>query len=227
MINQFKTLIPQSLLTHSGSVFYSGRTAFSTPSQLYILGLNPGGSPQEQAAETVGWHTEKVLNAADDWSAYQDERWQGNSPGTHGMQPKVLHLLRRLNLEPRNIPASNVLFVRSACENDIKKRFRPLAELCWPFHQAVIEGLGVRVVLCFGKCSGSWVRERLHARNRVDQFVESNNRRWTSTAFMNADGIVVVVAAHPSRADWTTSATDPSPLVQRMLEASQYGVVLS
>jgi hypothetical protein len=219
MIDKFAALIPQSLLTHSGSVFYSGRKAFSTPSPLYILGLNPGGSPKEQAAETVEWHTKKVLNEAADWSAYKDERWLGNSPGTVGMQPRVLHLLRRLNLEPRNVPASNVVFVRSAREKDINNRFRQLAELCWPFHQAVIERLGVRVVLCFGQRSRSWVRERLNANNPVDRFVEKNNRRWTSTSYKNSSGIAVVVVKHPSIADWTKPATDPSLLVQRMLVA--------
>ena len=218
MIDKFAALIPQSLLKHSGAVFYSGRKAFSTPSPLYILGLNPGGSPKEQAAETVEWHTKKVLNEAADWSAYRDEIWRGNSPGTAGMQPRVLHLLRQLNLEPGNVPASNVIFVRSAREKDINNQFRQLAELCWPFHQAVIERLGVRVVLCFGQKSGGWVREQLNANNQVDQLVEKNERRWTSVSYKNSNGIAVVVATHPSIADWTTPATDPSLLVQRMLE---------
>ena len=223
MIDKFAGLIPHSLLAHSGSVFYSGRKAFSTPSRLYILGLNPGGSPNEQAAETVDWHTKKVLNGAADWSAYQDEEWQGKPPGTFGMQPRVLHLLDQLKLEPRNVPASNVVFVRSAREKDIKNRFRPLAELCWPFHQAVIEELRVRVVLCFGQQSGSCVREQLNANNLVDQFVEKNNRRWASTSYKNSNGIAVVVATHPSIADWKTPATDPTLLVQRMLDDGQPG----
>jgi hypothetical protein len=220
MIDKFAALIPQSLLKHSGAVFYSGRKAFSTPSPLYILGLNPGGSPEEQAADTVERHTEKVLNEAAEWSAYRDELWRGNSPGTAGMQPRVLHLLRRLNLEPQNVPASNVIFVRSAREKDINNQLRQLAELCWPFHQAVIETLGVRVVLCFGQRSGRWVREQLNANNLVDQLVEKNKRRWTSASYKNSNGIAVVVATHPSIADWTTPATDPSQLVKRMLEVT-------
>lgn len=45
--------IKTDILTRSGSVFYSGRSAFSRPASLYLLGLNPGGSPERQAAETV------------------------------------------------------------------------------------------------------------------------------------------------------------------------------
>lgn len=168
--------------------------------------------------ETVAGHTNKVLNGPSDWSAYRDESWKGFPPGTYGMAPRVLHLLRKLNLKPGYVPASNVVFVRSARAYDIKKsRFRQLAGLCWPFHKSVIEELGVRVVLCLGKVSGRWVCDRLNAGKRVDQFVESNDRRWVSTAFMNSNGTAVVVATHPSIADWTTPPTDPSPLVRRML----------
>ena len=37
----------------SGSVFYSGQSAFSAPAPLYLLGLNPGGNADRQVAETV------------------------------------------------------------------------------------------------------------------------------------------------------------------------------
>ena len=217
-LDELVKLIPQCLLQKSGAVFYSGRKAFSNPSPLYILGLNPGGSPTEQAGDTVEKHTCDVLKKPEYWSEYQDEIWRGTSKGTSGMQPRVLHLLRQVNLDPRNVPASNVIFERSAREKDINNRFRELVELCWPFHQAVIERLGVRVVLCFGKSSGRWVRERLNANTFVDQFIENNKRRWASTSYKNSNGISVVVATHPSIADWTNSATDPSHLVKKMLE---------
>jgi len=218
-LDEFVKLIPQYLLQKSGAVFYSGRKAFSTPSFLYILGLNPGGSPIEQADDTVAKHTDEVLKSkAEYWSEYQDEIWRGNSAGTSGMQPRVLHLLRQVNLDPQKVPSSNVIFERSVREKDITNRFRELAEPCWPFHQAVIEKLGVRVVLCFGQRSGLWARKRLDANTLVDRSVENNNRHWTSASYTNANGIAVVVATHPSVADWTNSATDPSHLVKRMLE---------
>ena len=45
--------LDQSILRRSGSVFYTGRSALSSPSRLYLLGLNPGGDPTSQALETV------------------------------------------------------------------------------------------------------------------------------------------------------------------------------
>jgi hypothetical protein len=133
------------------------------------------------------------------------------------MQMRVLHLLHRLHLEPTRTPASNLVFVRSARATGLEDRLFDLEELCWPFHQNVIEQLGVRVVLCFGKDCGQIVCEKLQAKVPVDQFVEANNRRWSTTAFTNSGKLAVVVATHPSIADWTSPATDPSPLVERVI----------
>ena len=88
--------VPTSLLSRSGSIFYSGRAAFAVPSDLYILGLNPGGDPIMQAAETIGAHRTKFREGPPRWSAYVDERWCGAPAGTWGMQPRVQHLLAEL-----------------------------------------------------------------------------------------------------------------------------------
>ena len=45
MIEDLARTIPRKLCDESGSMFYSGRAAFSGPGPLYILGLNPGGNP--------------------------------------------------------------------------------------------------------------------------------------------------------------------------------------
>ncbi len=220
MIDTFVKLIPGGLLKRSGSVLYSGRRAFQHPSPLYILGLNPGGDPEIQAKETVQWHTNKVLRGVpDNWSAYRDESWAGSAPGTRGMQPRVLHLLRRININPGNVPASNIVFLRSGREDRLEDDLSQLVEDCWPFHKKVIEDLNVRVILCFGQTSGKWVCNYLNAHKKVEEFVERNNRRWRSRSFKNANGITVVVATHPSIADWTASATDPTELVMNAIRA--------
>lgn len=166
---------------------------------------------------------ETVLNrGSDDWSAYCDEGWEGNAPGTYTMQPRVLHVLCRLAYEPRRIPASNLVFPRSSRAADLQD-FSPLAKLCWPFHRAVIEHLGVRVILCFGQRCGTWVRRRLEAHSHVDAFIENNKRRWKSSLFSNSRGLMVVTASHPSIADWTAPSSDPTPLVQAALRRVRHG----
>src|SRR5690606_1776853 len=215
MIKEFASLIPPSLLDVSGSVFYSGRNAFRGTRPLYMLGVNPGGSPDTQAHETVAWHTKKVLEREpDDWSAYRDESWKGAAPGRGGMQPRVLHLLRRVGLLPGGVPASNIVFARSRRENQFLGSLLSMAEVCWPFHHAVIQRLEPRVVLCFGGTAGEYVRRQLGANKLIREFVEKNNRQWRSRLFRNSAGTAVVVATHPSIANWAAPDTDPSELVE-------------
>ena len=218
-IEAFADKIPSLLLSKSGKVFYSGRDAFSARSALYVLGVNPGGAPTNHNTETVGIHTQGVLNTfANNWSAYRDESWEGAAPGTNGMAPRVLHLFDKLGVNPGSVPCSNLVFVRSSREGDLKKELPSLAELCWPFHAYAIETLQPRVVLCFGKTAGNFIRRKLSANSLTGEFIEQNNRRWRSQAFINANGIKVVVATHPSIADWTAQDTDPTQLISQALK---------
>ena len=220
MIEEIASRIPDHLADRSGKVFYSGRNAFSNSSPIYLLGVNPGGSPDTHAEETVGRHTHSVLHALpNDWSAYRDESWKSSVPGTLGMAPRVLHLLQRLGLSPGSVPASNLVFVRSAREAHIERAaMAAMADACWPFHQQVIARLQPRVVVCFGQTAGNYVRRRLGASQVIGQFVEQNNRKWRSLAYAGAGGIKVVVATHPSIANWCAAATDVTPLVQDALQ---------
>jgi len=189
MIETLLKQIPKSLKNQSGSVFYSGRTAFSEPSLIYVLGLNPGGSPLLQAQETISRHTNKVLKCEKpNWSAYRDESWLGKSPGTHGMQPRVLHMFQKLNRDPGRVPSSNVVFLRSKRERGIEGNFRDLARHCWPFHQNVIDQLGVRLVVCFGKTAGDWVKEVLNANRHVETYTENNKRRMAKQRLPKCQG---------------------------------------
>lgn len=214
-------LVPAELHEHSGAVFYSGRAAFSAPSRLYILGLNPGGSPTIQSEETIGRSLEAFLGARPArWSAYCDERWKGREPGMYGMQPRVRHLLGHLGLDPRDVPASNVVFRRSARESDLDAEKRALLRQCWPVHEAALAALRVEVVVCFGRTAGRWVRELVGARVRSDLFVETNRRAWKSEAHETSVGLRVLTLAHPSIADWTSVTTDPGPLIAQALITS-------
>ena len=219
-IEELAARIPSSLVNRSGKVFYSGRNAFSSPSALYILGVNPGGAPDNHATETIESHTNLVLHAfSADWSAYRDESWEGAKPGTYGMAPRVLHLLKQLGLNPGAVPASNLVFPRSRREADITRNdMTAMANECWPFHESALELLRPRVILCFGQTAGTFVRRRLGANRVIGEFVEQNNRRWTSRAFAGSAGVNVVVATHPSIADWCAPSTDVSWLVEKALQ---------
>lgn len=127
MLEELRSLIPPALLAKSGAVFNTGRAAFAGPAPLYILGLNPGGDPETHQHETVGSHMDAVMAKPETWSAFRDESWNGRRPGTTGMQPRVVHLIRRLGLEPHAVPTSNLVFERTRGAGDLKGRLDQLA----------------------------------------------------------------------------------------------------
>jgi len=222
MITDLLSRIPEGFLRKSGSVFYSGREAFQTIGDLYILGINPGGCPVTQGDETLESHCRKVLDSPRNWSAYRDESWRGATPGQSGMQPRVLHMLKEVGRDPGKVPASNVVFLRSKRESDISRGFNVLADQCWLLHQEVLDRLAPRVIVCFGRTSGDYVRSQLSAKTQIDEFVERNNRRWTSRTYSgiyNSRAVKIVVLTHPSIADWTAPSSDPSILVKRALKS--------
>ena len=218
MIEEFAELIPKSLLDKSGEVFYSGRRAFNASSDLYILGANPGGDPEALSDQTVSKKVNEVLHEKpENWSAYRDESWRGKAPGKSTMQRRMLHLFGRVGHDPGEVPVSEVVFQCSRNVNALKGDFRELALLCWPFHQAVIDRLGVKVVVCIGKRAGEFVRRQLNAHEPIDWFSERNRRRWESHSHRSDCGIIVVTLTHASQVDWTNRASDPTWLVIRAL----------
>ena len=227
MIEDFAKLIPESLEDKSGSVFFSGRTAFSkpNPSGMYILGINPGGGdPDGKPESLISSHIEDVLKKkCADWSAYRDDHW-GFAPGKHFLQRNVLHLLCKVKAEPHEVPASEVVFLRSKNVRDLTKfygkSYEQLADECWPFHKAVIDKLGVRVVVCYGKISGEYVCRRLDAHKQVDEFVAPHGKKkFTSRTYRNTAGLTVVTLWFPGNfnPEWTNPKKDPTKLVVKAL----------
>lgn len=221
MHDEILDLVPAAIRGRSGSVLYSGRSAFTGQRPLYLLGLNPGGNPADHVENTIGRSVDGArARLADDWSAYANESWRGRKPGTATLQPRVLHLLASVGLNPRQVPASNVVFVRSKREADLAQEKLALLQACWPMHEAVIGRLGVRVMVCMGGTAGAWVREMLGAHEQVDAWSEQNARGWTSTAHVGRSGVQVLTLPHPSIAKWNSLGADPSPLVAAALRRS-------
>jgi uracil-DNA glycosylase len=106
-----------------------------------------------------------------------------------------------------------LVFVRSRREGDIANEIGRLANQCWPFHRYVIETLRPKVILCLGKTAGDYVCAQTGAHERYATFTEQNNRKWQSHAYRAGGGLSVVVATHPSIADWTAKESDPSVLL--------------
>lgn len=218
VFNSAKAVIPAELLPLSGKVFYSGRNAFSRPATVYMLGANPGGDPDSESENSIAADTHWVATDAPvDWSAYRDESWKGKPPGTHGMQPRVLHMFKAVGLEAGDVPASNLVFQRSRREADLSG-FEHLAHACWPFHQYVLDSLRPKVVVCLGKTAGTYVCRKVGAHRLMETFTERNDRRWQSEWYRAPNGLSVVVVTHPSIANWCNPVTDPTGLITKAMQ---------
>jgi hypothetical protein len=215
--NSFARLVDPSLHDLPGGVFYTSPAAFSAPSKLYLLGLNPGGSPDANTQATIGKHLATWREREPGWCEYTKESWEGAKPGEYGIQRPIRAFFDRLGLNAADVPASNVVFVRSNNEDKLGSKI-DLLQRCWPVHEAVIRDLGVTTVLCLGGTAGEWVRAKLGANRLYDDFVETYERRhYRSKAHLSPNGTAVLTLTHPSRADWCNVNADPSPLVQRAL----------
>ena len=215
---EFAKHVPADLMKCSGEVFYSGRAAFTRPSLAYLLGINPGSepssdNPNKPKLRTVEENIEYMRTRPEHFSLYYDEWEEDRAPL---MQEGVKHLFENTDLVSNETPASNCIFVRTRRANKLRNR-RGLEELCWPFHKAVIERLGVKLIMCLGDQAGEIVKRRMGARKQVDQQMEDNNRPWGTRVFCNAEGMIVLVAPHPSVSKWSTPQCDPSPIVNRWL----------
>jgi hypothetical protein len=120
------------------------------------------------------------------------------------------------------VPASNVVFSRSRRLEHLNGDYAQLADLCWPFHKAVIETLRPKGIICFGADAAKQVARRLGAAKFLSQFQETYpNRSWTSRVWQNPSELLVIELTHPSSADWTCPSADPSPMVKAALETRQ------
>ena len=205
--------IPEKLKQKSGSVFYSGKSAFSGTKKVYILGLNPGGKDKDHKQYTIEKQIQEVIDQGDDsWSAYFDKNWNTGDKNTP-FQNRIQKLFNALNFNASEVPASNICFVRSKDEKSIKPFLKKYVDQCWPFHQAVIETLSIQMIICLGKTTGNFVRNKLDATEYIGYYEEQNNRKWKTELYKNKEGLIVVSATHPSRADWTKANSSPIPKI--------------
>lgn len=213
MIEEFAKLIPQDLRNVSGKAFHSGRRAFSGQRDLYILGFNPGGDPRLNKCDTIERNLEQVLSQwPDNWSAFVDEVFKpGGKPYPPGMAPlqkEMQNLVRNIGLDIREVPMSDVIFRRSAQADHIDgEEKRKLAELCWPFHRAVIDRLGVRVVLCYYGQAAEFVREKTGAHQEIDRVShQAKVRKYWRRCYASRNGLKVVHITRPTGIPWTEYA---------------------
>lgn len=221
-IAELLAAIPESVRWESGTALYTGLASWTQPNPLYVMGINPGGRP---GGDTVYGNAEAMLRDPRKtvFSDWVNGRWAAPSgrlyeAGQHPLQRRFLHLFDVLGVDPRYVPTSNMIYVRSRQANHIAaNRMNALAEECWPFHARMIERLRARVVLCMGRQVAWFVRSKVGAHTEVDRFRETYDKRSSMSVTYTGPGVTVVQVTHPRYANWVDPRADVSPLVARAL----------
>jgi hypothetical protein len=186
------------ILDKSGGVFYSDASSIR-PSPIYLLGLNPGGAPEHQPNATVrasleAFPSKKINDYLDDDWASRDKSWgKGQAP----LQKRVTWLLEQLKQNPRSVPSSNLIFIRS--DNSSHLAYHELADLCWKLHDRVLNIVSPKLLLVFGVGSKSpynYLYNRYKPSN--EQLFPSGHGNWVCRSF-RTDNFTVIGLPHLSR----------------------------
>ncbi|CAG0943276.1 hypothetical protein BROC_02217 [Candidatus Brocadiaceae bacterium] len=179
-------------LSKPGRILYSSYETLK-PGSVYLLGLNPGGI----AGNPIKTSIDSFLSNKN--NAYLDECWEnGNGfwkEGEAPLQKRVRWLLEQLDLNPREVCASNLIFFQSREAKDIDYS---LADICWPVHQAIIEIVKPNVIIAFGN-SGFSPYGYLHSKLGGDQEFQSAGHGDWNKSVINKNDVFVAGLPHLSR----------------------------
>ncbi len=149
----------------SGAVMLSGPATIA-PGRFYIMGLNPGGDPEELPASI-----DENLAPPDGGSSYTDECWHKPCKDKRDcehlkngrLQPdsRVRHQLNMIRLAailghatPATLPSANAIFGRSESLAMLKKQSEfdggTWWRACWPVHQALLNVVRPTAIITLG-----------------------------------------------------------------------------
>lgn len=148
-------------IENSGLGNFPGKLLYSAPktllgSDLYFIGYNPGGNPNEER-NSIRAETEKFVSDPNlEFNEFLDARWVSHGKirpaGQHFHQRRVQYLFEQVRLSPRTVLASNLVWIRTNDVDAFRANFPAdqIVDRCWGFHQQVIESAGVKVIIANG-----------------------------------------------------------------------------
>lgn len=213
LLEEMLRTVPAQVRDLPGSILYSGYAAFTAPSPVYLMAINPGGNPRI-ITTTVAQHTREVLlDTAERYSAYCDERWNGLPRGAAPVQRRIRWLLEDgLGLDPRLVPSTNLVFQRTRSASEIPPH---RYDECWPFHQTMTARVDARVIVCLGAFAE--ITRRVTEAHEVIEHHRAPEQTWI---YRTPDGRVVVRGVHPVRSSneaWKRNAQ----LISRAMSAAR------
>jgi uracil-DNA glycosylase len=188
----------QEILSSSGEILYSGVSTLR-PGEVYLLGHNPGGNPNDRRLPTVRRSIKELPTKS--YNSYLDTRWSGRKQvGQAPLQLRVVWLLDQLGLKPRDVAASNLIFCRS---RDVAgSQFLALARTCWPVHERLLSVVQPRLVIAYGNSGQSPYRFLADVFGAgSEECVSSGHGSWKCRTFVVPGRFRVVGVPHLSRYD--------------------------
>jgi hypothetical protein len=180
-----------------GTILYSSSDTLKR-GDVYLLGFNPGGSDGNILSHGIDQLIGRTQNA------YLDEAWEnGNGSWAAGeapLQKNIIWLLTELNLNPRDVCASNLIFLQSREASGISY---DIAKVCWPVHEAILEIVQPQVIITFGNSEVSpyaFLKQMLNGSG--GSFEPSGHGTWQLKSFeakVNDRNIRVIGLPHLSR----------------------------
>lgn len=199
----FAANVLKHILDDMGEVVYSSHETLKK-GDVYLLGLNPGGSSQEHPEThipyTIRTHLERMLRR--ETNSFIDECWENglsNFPiGEAILQKRVIALLKGIGIDdPRTVCASNIIFKTSRSSADL---CFGLAGLCWPVHEAILKIVQPSLILTYGiqKVSAYEFLKALFLKGDELPPQPASHGKWNCRGFhCDIDGNPTFVAAVP------------------------------
>lgn len=157
LLQVIRNSLGEQNLAEYGGIFYSGWGTLQT-GNFYLMGLNPGGNPQDKALqETINQTLKKWLCKSEYWSEYRCERWKKGvttlDPGKAQHQRNVVYLCNEvLRQDVRSVFSANAIFVRTPTGDGLPKDEieKELYTKCWQVHRRLMSIIQPTVLICLG-----------------------------------------------------------------------------
>ena len=171
--NFLEKLKKTNLLNQSGAVLYSSYYTVK-PGKFMIIGLNPGGDPEEikrTIEQDINYKFEKSRENPK-WNEFFDEEWIPGEPGCDRLQVNMRYFIRLLlgdREKLRDICATNLIFTRSKAEQDISKP-QELAKTCWKkVHKWLLQQVKPEIIITYSAFAYHFIKNKLKNNKEVSK----------------------------------------------------------
>lgn len=189
----------EPLLDRSGEILFSAVHTLSE-GDLYICGLNPGGSGNEPHQHTIRESLARLPSKTS--NNYFDESWRHYPRAAHPLRVRLRWLVRELGYDLREVCASNLIFARSSGQGG--SGYPEYADICWPVHEQILRIVRPKILMVYGNGAKSPF-EFLYGRSIGPSPINSiwsGHHTWECKAFraeVAGQDVVVVGLPHLSQ----------------------------